>query len=495
MVSLTIYFNTVSIPTNTSVTLYVDEDIDNDGVYENTGSTQLSDGVTQYSINGYDGSDGNDIRHHLEYSTTEITTSASLTENVEITGFVAETATVTVQSSQTTPIGVSLAESTSLSTITSSLTTTRTSIGTSSGLPTITPTLGAVTPHSSTVNTTSLAQVVRQTGLFSPQTTTDSAESTSSAARQTAVFNTFLSHPTTLSTSQTQPQSAQTSPLNGSIFTTVEIGGQLTTVMGSGLQPTLSFVIGVGKSSVGLASSFADSLSASVGATTFINVNNKPFSATALTTSDEATSTSTVLTQIGSSTVVHGTSLAESDASLQPQTTPTAVLLDTSTATSNASLTVTDALFGEVDGTVDTDAYVEGVVSIADTFVQTGVVDTTTEAIVVAQELLAKDVTATLDTTSTTVGENQSIDVYNRVGRAHGHADPLIQRTGFGVSVVDGQSASMAAVMALTTASDVTAIVPLFKILYTSLVGTNQVELVGGQDISLSDTHNDIELQ
>lgn len=95
MAKLDITLNGVNLPTNTSGTVYVYEDVGNDGgstgtspggfAYDNTNSTSLSSGTTTYTLSGFDGSSGNAVRVRYELDNTDTVSTAELTEATDVT--------------------------------------------------------------------------------------------------------------------------------------------------------------------------------------------------------------------------------------------------------------------------------------------------------------------------------------------------------------------------------------------------------------------------
>jgi|APHM01.1.fsa_nt_gi hypothetical protein len=56
MATLNITFQAVSIPTNSGgISVTISEDVSGDGTADNTATISLSDGVTSYSVSGFDG--------------------------------------------------------------------------------------------------------------------------------------------------------------------------------------------------------------------------------------------------------------------------------------------------------------------------------------------------------------------------------------------------------------------------------------------------------
>jgi len=81
---LIVTFNSVSLPANATVTLVVKEDADGDGVFENEATTTLTDGQTEYSLSGFDGTDGNDVRTQLRPANSDDVSSATISELVDV---------------------------------------------------------------------------------------------------------------------------------------------------------------------------------------------------------------------------------------------------------------------------------------------------------------------------------------------------------------------------------------------------------------------------
>lgn len=71
---------TASIPANTSLSVTVYEDTDQDGVAENSTSQSIDDGTNTYVLSGFAGGEGNDYWLTIEPSTSDPTTTPSLTE-------------------------------------------------------------------------------------------------------------------------------------------------------------------------------------------------------------------------------------------------------------------------------------------------------------------------------------------------------------------------------------------------------------------------------
>lgn len=99
MADVTVTFTAVNIPTNTSVALTVYEDVGNDGTgassftdangtshnYDNSNSTTLSNGVTSYTLTGFNGGAGDGYYVDLQPDNTDDVSTASLTEQVSVT--------------------------------------------------------------------------------------------------------------------------------------------------------------------------------------------------------------------------------------------------------------------------------------------------------------------------------------------------------------------------------------------------------------------------
>lgn len=77
--------NIVVLPTNTSGTVTVREDVGDTGTVDNTNSASLVDGQTTYTLSGFDASTGNDIETEVELDTTDDTLTAEVTEPVSVT--------------------------------------------------------------------------------------------------------------------------------------------------------------------------------------------------------------------------------------------------------------------------------------------------------------------------------------------------------------------------------------------------------------------------
>lgn len=84
MASLKVTFNNVSIPSGSSATLKVVEDPDGDGVYENSASTSMSDATTQYTLSGFDGVSGNNVKVEVTLDNSDVTTTASVFQSVTV---------------------------------------------------------------------------------------------------------------------------------------------------------------------------------------------------------------------------------------------------------------------------------------------------------------------------------------------------------------------------------------------------------------------------
>lgn len=88
MATITLTFQSVSVPTNTSASVTVYEDVGNDGSgsatdpngksYDNSATATLADGTTSYDLSGFDGGAGN--AYWLEYSlgNSDVTRTASI---------------------------------------------------------------------------------------------------------------------------------------------------------------------------------------------------------------------------------------------------------------------------------------------------------------------------------------------------------------------------------------------------------------------------------
>ena len=96
MTNVDVTFSVVSIPANTSGTIYVYEDVGDDGGasqvtvggttinYDNTDSAALVDADTDYTLSGFDASSGNRIWARVEIDNTDDVTTAELTEALTI---------------------------------------------------------------------------------------------------------------------------------------------------------------------------------------------------------------------------------------------------------------------------------------------------------------------------------------------------------------------------------------------------------------------------
>lgn len=95
MTELTVSFGSVSVPSGTSGTVTVYEDVGADGSgsntdpngkpYNNSDSFSLSDGVTSYTTGDvFDGSSGNEFWLEIELDNTDVTKTAEVSTSWEI---------------------------------------------------------------------------------------------------------------------------------------------------------------------------------------------------------------------------------------------------------------------------------------------------------------------------------------------------------------------------------------------------------------------------
>ena len=85
MVDVNVSFSSVSIPSGTSATLTVYEDTDGDGTAENQASTSLLDGLTSYTLSGFDDVDTNDTWFDVKLENTDKTVASTVSAPVDIT--------------------------------------------------------------------------------------------------------------------------------------------------------------------------------------------------------------------------------------------------------------------------------------------------------------------------------------------------------------------------------------------------------------------------
>jgi len=85
MANVTARFNDVEIQPGTSATLKLYEDTTGDGNIDNQDIVSLSDGVTEYTLSGFDDIDGNDTWYDIELANpSDLTNAAKVTVDIEL---------------------------------------------------------------------------------------------------------------------------------------------------------------------------------------------------------------------------------------------------------------------------------------------------------------------------------------------------------------------------------------------------------------------------
>lgn len=300
------------------------------------------------------------------------------------------------------------------------------------------------------------------------------------------------------------PESASATPQTGQFTTETQATALTENAVYAPLTPTLSILLNVGKGDIGLEGSFADSLSASVGAQTSIEVA-KTIGST--TTADSTLTTSAVddalaLTATFNDTVGDGTTSSTLNAlrtaalyealggALTTETFPAGGTADISTADTVADGTLSSAVGGEVEqavanvrsGTGNAEVTAEALAEAAQSLIDQGIATTEAQAAVIVSQAVSTEQTTTEFTTTTVSGLPTLQTVTGNIGHSttetlssvaqsvfsvekidstmFAQALPDIQKTLVAASIIDGVVDTDAQVLSDVTtalASDVTA--------------------------------------
>lgn len=334
------------------------------------------------------------------------------------------------------------------------------------------------------------------------------------------------------------PESVSASDVIATPTTEADVNGVIQNTTTVPITPRMDIVVAVRSAQLDIEGKFSDSLSASVGAETFLSVSHTVVDTETFDTTESSETLAEVFETVGSAittdtietTSVGAQALREyavysaltSDSFSTSNTLSTIATANTSTVDSavNAealpTATVKEFVFSELDGTVETDVTAESLATVVQTLVSEGIVDSQTDAAAIVSNVVASEQRSDEYTEVLGEAELENITVTKRNIRATSEAlidtipsifsgestNTEIDTESVAVSIItialsDSTNGSIEAVSTAignVHSLSLTPIEAVFRILFAAYTGNTVADIVRSQRTELMDTKNGVKI-